>query len=243
MVEKSEKCLEKKVIFCILSFLSFTVFSNSEPLSPLYLIYGNSQVFYTHCSLIPYQDFFPSSCDLQFNTFEKNYTIRYSSVFSFKNNGFAIGYKRDGKNMNVISTGFGVKKENVGFGSSLNVFLKRNDPLLNLNVSSSLHLNTIIDNILLSINNISLIQEEKLAPDILLDITGKFFKPMNLYYDFSLFSNIKLKDIKKSPLNVKYDITGKAGNKSCFMYSAGYQINFVHNSISNLLNFSLGSIS
>lgn len=208
----------------------------------MYNIYGNSQVFYSHCALIPYQNFFPTSCDLQFNSYEKIFDIRYSSVFSFKKNGFAIGFKKNNKN-NCISTGFGAKKENFTFGSSINVILEKNDPLLNLNVSSSLHFNDFFDKMLFSMNNISLIQKENFSPDILFDLTGKIIKNYNLYYNFSLLSNIKAKDFKKSPFDAKLDLAGKYGKKSFFLYSIGYQMNYDNNSILNMINVSLGSLA
>lgn len=237
---------KKKIFIIKISFLFYICLTNlifSDPLSPLYVIYGNSQVLYSHCALIPYQEFFPSSCDLKFNSLEKNFEIKYSSVFSFKNNGFAIGLKKSGENENFISTGYGVKNENFTFGSSLNVILDKDDPLLNLNVSSSLHFNDMFEKMLFSINNISLIQKEKLAPDILFDLTGKIFKKINLYYDFSLLAKIKLETIQQSPLDVKFDLAGKYGKKSFFLYSVGYQINYNNNSISNIMNYSLGSLA
>lgn len=231
------------MFFCLLFIVGPFDLIFSDPLSPLYIIYGNSQVFYSHSSLIPYQDFFPSSCDLQFNSFEKNFDIRYSSIFSFKNNGFALGFTKKSNSLNCIYSGYGIKKENFTFGSSLNVILEKKDPLLNLNVSSSLHFNDIFEKLLFSMNNISLIQKEKFAPDILFDLTGKIVKNYNLYYDFSLLSNIKVKNLQKSPLDAKFDLAGKYGKKSVFLYSVGYQIKYDNNSISNMINVSLGSLA
>jgi hypothetical protein len=231
----------KKFIVYFLFVLNSAIFS--ESLSPLYIIFGSSQLIYSHCSLIPFQTFFPSSCDLLLNSNEKSFELRHSSLFSLGNNGFAFGYKKSSDGFHSISTGYGIKNERASFGSSLQTIVIKNDPILKLNVSSSLHLNKHIEKCILSINNITLIQNEKFSPDILLDFYGKIIDVPELYYSASLLSNLIADSIYNSPLSCKIDVSGKLGNRSHFIYSLGYQCEYVHNFLLNSINFSLGSMA
>jgi hypothetical protein len=217
------------------------VFSN--PLDPLYINYGSSQVLYSHCSLIPSQFYYPSSGDLLFTSDEKKIEFSYASLFSFGSNGFACGYKKNENGKDVVSAGYGLKNKSFSFGSSINVTILKENPLVNLNLSSCIDIKNHIKKCLLSINNISLNQNRPLNPDVNISLSGSIISKPDFQYIISLRSIVHSDSINKSPIFGKADITGHIGSKSYFLYSLGYQLVFLNSGISNSINFSLGTIA
>jgi hypothetical protein len=217
------------------------IFSN--PLDPLYINYGSSQVLYSHCSLIPSQFYYPSSGDLLFTSDEKKIEFSYASLFSFINNGFACGYKKNEKGKDIISAGYGLKNKGFSFGSSINITVLKGNPLVDLNLSSCFDINNHIKKFLLSINDISLVQNHPFYPDVNLSLLGNIIEKPDFQYIISFRSIVYPDSINKTPFFGKADITGHIGSKSHFLYSLGYQLGFLNSDISNSITFSLGTIA
>lgn len=217
------------------------IFSN--PLDALYINYGSSQVLYSHSSLIPSQFFYPSSGDLLFTSDEKKIEFSYASLFSFGKNGFACGYKKNEGGKDIISAGYGIKNDKVSFGSSINVTVLKENPLVTLDLSSCINIKKHVKNCLLSINNISLVENHMFLPDVNISLSGLIFEKPELQYVFSFSSLLQSDTIQKSPLFWKADITGQFGSKSFFLYSLGYQLEYQKSEIYGSINFSIGTIA
>lgn len=217
------------------------IFSN--PLDPLYINYGSSQVLYSYCSLIPSQFFYPSSGDLVFTSEEKKIEFSYASLFSFGNNGFACGYKKNDKGNDIIAAGYGLNNKYFSFGSSINAVVLKDNPLVNLNVSSYFKIKNHIKTILLSVNDISLVENYTFHPEVNIALNGNIFEKPDIEYIASLRSVIDSSFIDQTPFFAKADITGRIGLKSFFLYSLGYQLGYINKEISNSINFSLGTIA
>jgi hypothetical protein len=194
--------------------------------------------------LIPLQKFYPSSCDLLFISSEKKVEFKYATLFSLEKNGFAFGYEKSDDNYHVISSAYGIKSNQICFGSGINVFLKKKeDPTAYLSLSSSFISEKIFNKCALSINRISLVEHERFEPEIVFDIDGEIPLKIKIQYNVSLLSICKIDSIKKSPLEGKIDFLGSIGNRSMFMYSLGYEGLILEKDLSNSVNIGIGSLA
>jgi hypothetical protein len=217
------------------------IFSN--PLDALYINYGSSQVLYSYCSLIPSQFFYPSSGDLLFTSEEKKIEFSYASLFSFGKNGFACGYKKNYIGNDIITAGYGLNSKIFSFGSSINVVVIKDNPLANLNLSTCLKIKNYIKNVIFSVNDISMVENQLFHPEVNISLTGNIVEKPDLEYVVSFRSIIDTNLVVQAPFFAKADITGRIGLKTVFLYSLGYQLGYTKSDASNSINFSMGTIA